>query len=281
LNNMRRLEGKTAIVTGAANGIGAACARRLAREGATVVVADLNKAGAEQVAGEINAAGGAAWPQYFDLGDEASIVALIAAAKARFGKLEILHNNAADNSAPQIRADVPVAGLTTAIFDRAMTANARGTMVAIREALPLLMAAGESAIINTSSGAAQFGDIARASYGASKAAIDALTKYVATQYGKFGVRCNAVAPGLIQSRPAEQSKHSPEMLAMFARHTPLPYMGKPDDIAGMVALLASADGRYITGQVISIDGGVTAHFPFCADLEELMSKGDLPGGRAR
>jgi NAD(P)-dependent dehydrogenase (short-subunit alcohol dehydrogenase family) len=280
-NNMRRLEGKTAIVTGAANGIGAACARRLSREGATVVVADLDRAGAERVAGEINAAGGAAWARHFDLGDEASIVALIAATKARFGKLEILHNNAADNSAPQIRADVAVADLATAIFDQAMKANARGTMVAIREALPLLMTAGESAIINTSSGAAQFGDIARASYGASKAAIDALTKYVATQYGKYGVRCNAVAPGLIQSRPAEQSKHSPEILAMFRRHTPLPYLGTPDDIAGMVSLLASADGRYITGQVISIDGGISAHFPFCADLEDLMRKGDLPGGSAR
>lgn len=278
---MRRLEGKTAIVTGAANGIGAASARRLAREGAAVVIADLDLAGAEQVADEINGAGGKAMAQHFDLSDEASITTLIEATRARYGKLEILHNNAADNSGPQIRADLPVAELSTAIFDRAMLTNARGTMVAIRQALPMLIEAGQSAIINTSSGAAQFGDLARASYGASKAAIDALTKYVATQYGKYGVRCNAVAPGLIQSRPAEQSKHSPEILAVFERHTPLPYLGKPDDIAGMVALLASEDGRYITGQVISIDGGVSAHFPFCADLGELMSRGVLPGGKAK
>ena len=206
---------------------------------------------------------------------------MIGEAKEHYsGVLNILHNNAADNSPGQIQADAPVAELPTEIFDRAMVANARGTMVAIREAMPLLIAAGQSAIINTTSGAAHFGDLARASYGASKAAIEALTKYVATQYGRYGVRCNAVAPGLIQSRPAAESKHSPAILEIFERHTPLPYLGKPADIAAMVATLASEDGRYITGQVISIDGGVSAHFPFCADLEALMAAGDMPGGQA-
>lgn len=279
---MSRLEGRNAIVTGAANGIGAATARRLANEGAHVGLADIDLAGAEAMAATIGEAGGKAWACHVDLGEEDSLIAMVANARERFGgTLHILHNNAADNSPGQIRADAPVAELPTAIFDRAMTANARGTMVAIREALPLLIAAGSSAIINTTSGAAHFGDLARASYGASKAAIEALTKYVATQYGRHGVRCNAVAPGLIQSREGAQSKHSPAILEVFHRHTPLPYLGKPDDIAGMVATLASDDGRYITGQVISIDGGVSAHFPFCADMESLMAAGDLPGGKAK
>jgi NAD(P)-dependent dehydrogenase (short-subunit alcohol dehydrogenase family) len=89
-----------------------------------------------------------------------------------------------------------------------------------------------------------------------------------------------VAPGLILSRPPHLSKHSPEVLEVFHRHTPLPYLGRPDDIAGVVAMLASEDGRYITGQVISVDGGVSAHFPFTADMAELMEKGIVPGGKA-
>src|ERR1700709_164347 len=128
----------------------------------------------------------------------------------------------------------------------------------------LIVATGGGAIINIGSGASLTGDVFRPSYAASKAAVDSLPRYVAAQYGKKGVRCNTVAPGMIITENAMDS-HTDASLALLERHTLTPYLGKPEDIAAMVALLASDDGRFVTGQTIPVDGGYLSHFAHVAD----------------
>jgi len=260
---MGRLTGRTAIVTGAGMGIGAATARRLASEGAQVALGDINLAGAERVAADIRDNGGDAIALHFDLGDADSIKKLIDDTVAHFGKLEVLFNNAADTPPAVLENDLPAMDLSVEIWDRTFNSNARGTFLAIKYALPALIASGRGAIINTSSGAALLGDVARTAYGASKAAINTLTLYVAAQYGKEGVTCNVVSPGMV---PTENSRaNQPEMIKAVLRHHLTPELGYPEDLAAMVALLASDEGRFVTGQILRIDGGVSKAFAHVAD----------------
>jgi NAD(P)-dependent dehydrogenase (short-subunit alcohol dehydrogenase family) len=261
---MTRLQGRVAIVTGAAVGIGEACAKRLAAEGARVIVADIDESGAARVAGEITAAGGTALALRVDLADQASIIALYSAVAARFGRLDILHNNAADTRGEQIARDMAIAAMDVDIWDRAFAVNTRGTMLMIKHALPAMLAGGGGSIINTSSGAGLTGDLFAPAYAASKAAINCLTKYVATQYGKQKIRCNVVSPGLILT-PTARANSSAETLQNFERHSLTPYLGQPEDIAAAVAYLASDDARFVTAQVIVVDGGYTNHMPHVAD----------------
>ena len=262
-----RLADRTAIVTGAAQGIGEATARRLAREGARVVVADINKAGAETVSHAIEQAGGQAIARYMDLNDEDSIRALIATTIDHFGSLRILHNNAADMRQRHLDEDMAIGAMQADLWDSVFHANTRGTMLAIRYALPALLASGDGSIINTSSGAALSGDVYRPAYAASKGAINVLSKYVATQYGKKGVRSNVVSPGIILTAAAEAA-NSQETLDFYMRHVLRAQIGRPDDIAGVVAMLASDDGRYINGQTIAVDGGILSHFAHVADVAD-------------
>jgi NAD(P)-dependent dehydrogenase (short-subunit alcohol dehydrogenase family) len=263
---MGRLSGRTAIVTGAGMGIGAATARRLAAEGGQVVLADIALDGAEQVAAGIRDGGGDAVAMHLDLGDPDSVARLIENTLRRYGKLEVLFNNAADTRPEILQKDVAVAELDMAIWDHTFRVNARGTMLMIKHALPALIRSGDAAIINTSSGAALLGDLARTAYAASKAAINTLTLYVAAQYGKQGVRCNAISPGMV---PTENSrKNQPDVIKMVLRHHLTPDLGSPEDIAAMVALLASEDGRFITGQILRVDGGVTVAFAHVAENRE-------------
>ena len=260
---MGRLTGRTAIVTGAGMGIGAATARRLASEGAQVALGDINLAGAERVAADIRDNGGDAIALHFDLGDADSIKKLIDDTVAHYGKLEVLFNNAADTPPAVLENDLPAMDLSVEIWDRTFNSNARGTFLAIKYALPALIASGRGAIINTSSGAALLGDVARTAYGASKAAINTLTLYVAAQYGKEGVTCNVVSPGMV---PTENSRaNQPEMIKAVLRHHLTPELGNPEDLAAMVALLASDEGRFVTGQILRIDGGVSKAFAHVAD----------------
>lgn len=260
---MGRLTGRTAIVTGGGMGIGAATARRLASEGAQVVVADINITNAKKMVEEIRGTGGDAIALYFDLGDEASIRKLIDDTVAHYGKLEVLFNNAADTPPAVLENDLPAMDLSVEIWDRTFNSNARGTFLATKYALPHLIKSGSGAIINTSSGAALLGDVARTAYAASKAAINTFTLYVAAQYGKEGVTCNVVSPGMV---PTENSRvNQPEMIKAVVRHHLTPELGYPEDLAAMVALLASTEGRFVTGQILRIDGGVSKAFAHVAD----------------
>ncbi|MBG0857115.1 glucose 1-dehydrogenase [Streptomyces spinoverrucosus] len=263
---MGRLEEKVAIVTGAASGIGAATARRLAAEGAHTVVADLDPDGAKAVTEEIRAAGGSATAVGFDLGDVDSVRALVAAAVETYGGLDILHNNAAATHLAA-RQDLAVVDADPAVWDDTMRINLRGTMVAVQAAVPHMIARGGGSIINTSSGSGLAGDLRNPAYGASKAALLNLTQYVATQYGKQGIRCNAVAPGFIVTPASAGSAHGAIREAML-RHHLTPRLGRPEDVASAVVFLASDESSFITGHTLRVDGGLLAHQPYVADLRD-------------
>jgi NAD(P)-dependent dehydrogenase (short-subunit alcohol dehydrogenase family) len=260
-----RLAGRVAIVTGAASGIGRATAAALAREGAAVVVADLNADGAKRVAGEIEAAGGRAFAQATDVSSEPSVAAMVAAAVDRFGGLDVLHNNAALVDPAVMGADGEVTSLSLDTFERTLAVNLRGPLLGCKHAIPRMLDRGGGVIVNTSSAAALAGDLVRTAYGVSKAGLDALTRYVATQYGKRGIRCNSIAPGVIAT-PALAANVPAELIAVYERSHLTPRLGRPEDIAEVVVFLATDAAAFITGQVLSVDGGLLAHHPAVAEM---------------
>lgn len=260
---MGRLEGKVAVISGTCGGIGAASARRLAQEGGKVVLADINVEGAEHTAEQIRSAGGECFAHYLDLAEEESIKALIDAAIARYGRIDVLFNNAADTRVATMAKDAAIEFMDADVWDGVFRINTRGTMLMIKHTLPHMVRQGVGSIINTSSGASLRGDLFRPAYAASKAAVNVLTEYVSAQYGKKGIRCNVVSPGLVITESAREGQgHN---FALYEAHHLTPRLGEPDDLAAMVALLASDEGRFITAQVIAVDGGVSAHFPHVAE----------------
>lgn len=272
---MKGLENKVAIVSGAGGGIGAACARRLAAEGAIVAVVGQGLDEAERVAAAIADEGGTAAGFAVDLMSEHTITALFDAVVTRFGRVDILINNAADTRAEQLALDQKIADLEATVWDRAFAVNARGTMLMTKRAIPLMIDAGGGAIVNTSSGSSIAGDVYNAAYASSKAAINSLTRYVATQYGKQGIRCNAVLPGLIMTEMARSSL-SRKQLRVIERQTLTADLGSPDDVAAVLAFLASDDARFINGQMLCVDGGILIHMPHAADMDEFMKADRKP-----
>lgn len=258
---------KVAIVTGAASGIGAATAAALAEAGASVVLADINLEGAQAQALRIDASGIRTAAAAVDLGEPASIQAMIEFAVARFGGLDILDNNAADTRLSATR-DVGVEHTDIEVWDSLMRTNLRGTMLACKYAIPRMRQRGGGSIINMSSGSGLTGALSPTAYGVSKAGIIMLTQYVATQHGKEGIRCNALAPGLIVTPATSQHYAEGAFGAMMLRHHLTPRLGRPSDIAATVVFLASDDAAFITGQTICVDGGLLAHAPYYADVVE-------------
>jgi NAD(P)-dependent dehydrogenase (short-subunit alcohol dehydrogenase family) len=257
-----RLDSKVAIVTGAANGIGAATARRLAVEGAAVVVADIDADGAKRQAESIIAGGGAALGVAVDIAEESSVRYLVDAAVSEFGGIDMLHNNAsAMNLTP---TDVDVVGIDLGVWDGTLRTNLRGTMLCCKAVIPYLLERGGGSVVNTSSGQALVGDTGQTAYGAAKAAVVALSRYIATQYGNRGIRCNAICPGLILTDRLKRKLDAPATERLL-RHQLLTRPGQPEDVANLVCFLMSEEGSFITGQAICIDGGSLAHMPSYAD----------------
>ena len=267
---MSLVSGKVAIVTGAGANIGEACAKMLAAQGASVVIADINLAGATRVAAEITAMGGAALAHGLDLADEASIVTLIDETTAHFGKLDVLHNNAANTAASQMTRDAALTAMEQEVWDAAFAINTRGTMLMTKHAVPQMIAAGGGSIINTSSGVSLLGDVLNPAYAASKAAVNSLTRNTATQFGRQNVRCNAILPGLVLS-PVARAQMTEAQLAMIQRHVLLPRESVANDIAGAVTWLASDMASFVTGQIISVDGGICHHAPHYADMMDMFA----------
>lgn len=261
---MIELTGKIAVITGAASGVGAATAAMFARLGAQVVVADINRAGADAVVAEITAAGGAAVAAEADVSDEAQVIAMVRVAVDTFGGLDVLHNNAAALGPDVLGRDLALEDMTVELWDRTQSITMRGVMLGCKHAVPHLLARGGGSIVNTTSTAGQAGDLTRSAYGSAKAGVAMFTKYVATMYGRQNIRANAVAPGLIMS-PAAVENLDPAQGRRFARNRLIERPGVPDDVAAMVAFLASDLAGFITGQVINVDGGVLAHAPSYAD----------------
>jgi NAD(P)-dependent dehydrogenase (short-subunit alcohol dehydrogenase family) len=251
---MRGLQGKVAVIAGGGTGIGAATAQRLAEEGVSVAIGDINIDAAQTVAARIVAAGGTAIAIKFDVSDDASVKALVDAAVETYGGIDLMHANAADLRL--CLSDTDAVDIALDIFDRTMTVNLRGHLLCTRHAIPALLKRGGGAIVYTSSGAAYVGEPERVAYAISKSGINALMRHVASRWGKDGIRSNAIAPGLVLTEGSRASMDD-EAQARMIELGRSPRLGRPADIASMVAMLMSDDGDWINGQVLSVDGGIT------------------------
>jgi NAD(P)-dependent dehydrogenase (short-subunit alcohol dehydrogenase family) len=232
----------------------------MAQRGAAVVVADIDEAGAQNVADDIVARGDRAIACATDVRSENDVRNVVARAVAEFGRLDIMHNNAAALGPDVLGRDLDLVSMTVELWDLTMAVSLRGVMLGCKYALPPMLEQGGGVILNTTSVAGQTGDVKRAAYGSAKAGVDTLTKYVATMYGKQGIRCNAIAPGLILSPPAVANL-TPEMLDATLRNRLVTRAGTPEDVAAMATFLASDEAGFITGQTFNVDGGVLAHHP--------------------
>jgi NAD(P)-dependent dehydrogenase (short-subunit alcohol dehydrogenase family) len=268
---MKRLKGKVAIVTGAAGGIGYATTRRLSDEGAAILIADINLQGAEALAGEVEANGGRAVAQQVDLASEASVRAMVEAARAHFGGVDILHNNAAATSPNLLSRDGGIADARIDVWDTTMCINLRGTMLACKYAIPAMVERGAGSIINMSSNVSVASDVSRVAYAVSKGGVNTLTMYIATLHGPQGIRCNAISPGMVMTETVERLVPD-EAKALFDKTRLTQTRCLPGDIASVVAFLASDDSRQITGTVIRVDGGMLAPLPTHVQMTELMTK---------
>lgn len=246
-----RLTGKVIIVAGG-GGIGDELARRYAVEGASVVLGDLNGEAARDIAATITDAGGAAIGIELDGGDDESVRSAVALAQDRFGGLDGFHANFASFADGESSADI--LDLPLDILDEVMRVNARGFVLCTRHAVPAMLARGGGAMVYTSSDAAFAGEVVRCAYAMSKAAGHALMRHVARRFGPEGIRANVIAPGVI-AHPRFYEALDAATIAHLEGTNPLHRLGSPADIAAMSALLMSDEGRFITGQVLSVDGG--------------------------
>jgi NAD(P)-dependent dehydrogenase (short-subunit alcohol dehydrogenase family) len=263
---MGRVEGKVALITGANLGdggpnIGGITAQVLAREGACVAVADRPGRGAQRLAETIVAAGGRALALDVDLLDEEQIVAMVAATVAAFGGLDIIHNNA--GVSPE--ADADVATMSTDVWDLVMGVDVRGAMLVTKHGVPHLLERGGGSIINTASITAVAGDVIHTAYGVAKAALCSLAQHVAVQYGRQGVRCNAICPGLTMT-PAAHRDLPAALVDAMARLSPTPALSEPIDQANIVLFLASDEAAMVNGQILLTDGGLSSQQPWVPDF---------------
>lgn len=266
---MNAFSGKVAVVTGGASGIGRATCELLARRGAAVVVADLDAAGADAVAQAIARAGGDALAIGVDVRDEPQVAAMVVQTMARFGGIDLLDNTVSFNAPEQVGADGAVHEMDVAIWDRALEINLRGPMLAAKHCIPHMLARGGGAIVNISSTAGILSLGSVPAYAASKAAVHSLSQSIATAYGKRNIRCNTVAPGFIDT-PTTRAMGD-QFFQMTLDNNVLPYLGRPEDIAEAALFLLSDAARYVTGQLLAVDGGQTIHLPVVADMWRLAA----------
>ena len=254
LNGNGSFAGKVAFVTGAANGIGRATALAFAREGASVVVADLSEQGNRETARMIEAAGGRALAVRCDVSREEDVKAALDQAVETFGRLDFAFNNAGVE-----QPLTPVADLTEEAWDRIVDVNLRGVFLCMRHEIPLMLEQGGGAIVNTSSGAGVKGIAGQAAYCAAKFGIVGLTKAAALDYAKAGIRVNAVCPGIIETPMMDRfSGGTPEGRARVVAQEPVGRMGRPEEIAAAVVWLCSDAAAFVVGHAMVIDGGQTA-----------------------
>ena len=245
---MMRLEGRVALITGAGSGIGEATARRFAREGAIVVVNDVDIELARPVVTELQKEGARALSVAADVTKRADVEAMVHHVVAEFGRLDVLINNAG------INRDAMSHKMTEEQWDQVLTVNLKGTFLCAQAALTQMREHGWGRVINTSS-VGSLGNIGQANYAASKAGVIGLTRTLALEYAKFGITVNCVAPGPVMTRMLASV---PEAIReKIVARVPTGRIARPEEIAGVHAFLASEDAAYITGQVLFVDGGMS------------------------
>ena len=247
-----RLEGKVALITGGARGQGAAEARMFAGEGAKVVIADILDGEGERLAAAIGESGGDAMFVHLDVTSEDQWQSAIAAAVLRFGKLDVLVNNAA------VWRRGRVEETTSEHWDSVMEVNAKGVFLGTKLVIPEMRKAGGGSIINISSVAGLVGSLTSSAYSASKGAVRLLTKSTAIQYAAEGIRANSIHPGAIDTAMGEQVWPNAETRDEVVARTPVGRMGVPEDIAYGALFLASDESSFVTGSELVIDGGMSA-----------------------
>jgi NAD(P)-dependent dehydrogenase (short-subunit alcohol dehydrogenase family) len=265
------LSDRVAIVTGAGQGIGAEVAAVLGTRGATVILNDIIADRVEETAAALRAQGIRAEASVFDLTDEDDISRAVSAIAARHGRIDIVHNNAAFQTNEQRARDLDVINLPADAWDKAFAVNARGPMLLCKHVLPTMIAGGGGSIIHSASGFGLLGEMTLTAYGASKAALINLGRFIATQYGKQGIRSNVIAIGFVLSENAIESTPQVVKDVLLAHHLN-PELGSPRDIANVVAFLASDESRFINGALIPVDGGFTAHQASMVDFQRLFAE---------
>ena len=264
---MNRLNGKVAIVTGSTSGIGVGIARLFAAEGAKVVICGRRESKGQAVVDSITAAGGEASYHFMDITMTESIDKLFADTVEKYGKLDILVNNAANVGLKDGRVDE----LTLEMWDNIFASDIRGTFYATKCALPHMQKNNGGSIINIGSMASCGGDLGSTAYACAKAGVDLLTQSTALQYGKQNIRCNCVRPGLIVT--PENEAHVPQALRdIFTSNIMVNRYGCPEDIGQMCVYLASDESPYVTGQIVNVDGGLNSHVPTVAQFRQLNSR---------
>jgi NAD(P)-dependent dehydrogenase (short-subunit alcohol dehydrogenase family) len=263
----RDFDNKVVIITGAQQGIGLETAKHFCANGAKVVMADLPGSIIAESAAQV-ASLGEVRHCHVDISSEQSVRSLVEFTLDTFGRLDILDNNAARQG---LAEDDKVLEMDPDLWDSVFAVNGRGTMLMCKHAIGAMLKSGGGSIVNLSSGTSLAGQVYQTAYGCSKAAVNALTMYVATQYGSQGIRCNAIALGLVKTEAL--AKGMPEVLQqVYTDHKLVPRLGSPKDIAEMVGFLSSDRAQWITGQVYSVDGGYFAHGPQVADELKLMAQ---------
>ncbi|HMN80589.1 MAG TPA: 3-oxoacyl-ACP reductase FabG [Burkholderiaceae bacterium] len=243
-----RLDGKVAIVTGAAGGIGLATARRFVAEGANVVLADLDPARTAQARAAVDPGGEHSLALAVDVTDRPSIDAMVAAVRERFGRIDVLVNNAG------ITQDARLARMSDSQFDRVIAVNLKGVFECTQAVVETMLAQGSGVILNASSVVGLYGNFGQTNYAATKAGVIGFTKTWARELGPKGIRAVAVCPGFVRT-PILDSIPEPVMRKMIDK-VPLGRLGQPEEIASVYAFLASDDASYINGAVIEVSGGI-------------------------
>jgi 3-oxoacyl-[acyl-carrier protein] reductase len=241
-------EGKVALVTGGAAGIGEMISRQLAEHGATVIIYDMDEVKANDLCRELSAAGKKCEAYKVDVSSFETTQSLAKELKAKHGKIDILVNNAG------ITKDQLLLRMSEEEFDKVLDVNLKGAWNMIKSVVPFMTKARSGKIINMASVSGLIGNVAQANYSASKAGLIGLTKSVAREFAKRNITCNAVAPGFIETKMTEVL--SDEVKEHYLNEIPLGRYGQVEDVANVVLFLASEEANYLTGQVLHVDGGM-------------------------